>query len=364
MRSRFRRAERVFSVDLHVHQLDHIPSIPRLFYVHWRAKRAIPSEGRTPSLSVSPNNVIHFNTHISFSLTIPSVPTNPVLLQPSPVILQLRSERKGRWFASASFQAEGRVTVDLAEVAATGYVARNYLVQDSLLNTTLNLSIRVTHQSGDRIFRTRQLDAEGDESVSTEDGVGGNSLPQLHSVPSMSRASAFGIAASGSGAIVPPSGSAPAALMPSTSYASGVYSANDREGNVPPLLNPSVVLENSIPNPELVQRRVYEQMFQEQIRDAWPQYIVESRVDATETVDALYARVCAQDGIGVAGGAEGGDHVERIEKMMSVDALIESRNGVLGSAAGSSAMQKRQIGRSPHLLARSSSMGELPQLRV
>lgn len=237
-------------------------------------------------------------------------------------------------------------------------------MQDSLLNTTLNLSIRVTHQSGDHIFRTRQLDAEADDSVSTEDGAGGNSMPQLQSLPSMSRASAFGIPTSSRSAIVPPSGSAPGALMLGASYAPAAYPTNDREGNIAPSQNPSVVLENSIPNPELVQRRVYEQMFQEQVRDAWPQYIVASRVDATQTVDALYARICAQDGIGVAGGAEAGDHLDRVEKMMSVDALIESRDGVRGNVAGANTVQKRQSDRSPRLLARSSSLGELPRLRI
>lgn len=363
MRSRFRRPERVFAVDLHVHQLDHIPSIPRLFYIHWRAKRAIPYEGRTPSLSVSPGNVIRFNSRISFSVTIPSAPTDPALLQPAPLIIQLRSERKGRWLASASFQAEGKVTIDLAEVAATAFVARNYLVQDSLLNTTLNLSIRVTLQSGDRIFRTGQLDLEGDESVSTDDAPLANSTPQLQSFPSASRTSCLG-AAPKSTTGIPAPGMSSAATMPNMSTFSGLYTSNDREAHASSSQNPSVVLENSIPNPEVVQRRVYERMFQEQVRDAWPDYIVQSRVDAMETVDALYARVCAEDGIGVAAGTEGGDLLERADKTMSVEALIESRNGVVGSAGGAAAIQRKQSEKSSRLSVRSSSMGELPLLRI
>lgn len=45
--------------------------------------------------------------------------------------------------------------VDLSEVAAVGVLSRNFLVQDSMLNMTLRLTVRVTHHSGDKIFRNR-----------------------------------------------------------------------------------------------------------------------------------------------------------------------------------------------------------------
>lgn len=155
LRSLFRRPhERVFRVELTVYQLDSVPALHRLFFIYWRARRAEPSDGRTFAQPVQNGNTVRWNTTINFEVVIPSEASDPTTLKPSILQIQLRSERQGRW-VSQTFTPEGRVDVDLSEVAAVGLLSRNFLVQDSMLNMTLKLMVRVTHHSGDKIFRNR-----------------------------------------------------------------------------------------------------------------------------------------------------------------------------------------------------------------
>lgn len=356
MRPRFRRAhERVFNVNLTVHQLDSIPVIHRAIYVYWRARRAQPSEGRTPAQPVEPGNVVRWNISNEFSITIPSELQDPTLLQPAPFDLQLRSERRNRWVSTQTFDKEGRVQLDLSEIAAQGTVSRNYLVQDSLLNMTLRLTVRVTHQEGDKIFRTRTAGSRMSPSTS--------SLP-FPSTPSMSRGSTGLIStdagcpfathqeeiksniAAGTTPGCLDSSSAPCAIeavsvarcagdtgerikpnkdscassittvqpnradqaCPSGPVASSAQSIpsssqkiwdDDTSSSWQNLStqSPSCVLEKSIPNPETVQRPVYEKVFQKRMRDDWPSYVTDSRFDAETVVNSVYAVICAADGI-------------------------------------------------------------------
>lgn len=156
MRSRFRRPqERVFRVTLTVHRLDSIPAVHREFYVHWQARRAQPSNGRTPNQAIeAAAKRVMWNTTQSFTVTIPSDPTDSLILQPSILTLQLRSERKSRWASSNAYNMDGSVELDIAELAALRYVSRNFLVENSPLNITLKLSIRVTHEQGEKLFRS------------------------------------------------------------------------------------------------------------------------------------------------------------------------------------------------------------------
>lgn len=146
-------------MTLTVHRLDSIPAVHRDFYVHWQARRAQPSNGRTPSQSIeAAAKRVMWNTTQSFSVAVPSEPNNSLILQPSILTLQLRSERKTRWASSNAFNVDGSLELDIAELAALRYVSRNFLVENSPLNITLKLSIRVTHEQGEKLFRT-----QGDE---------------------------------------------------------------------------------------------------------------------------------------------------------------------------------------------------------
>lgn len=355
MRSRFRRPhERTFRVHLIVHQLDSIPVIHRLLYVQWRARRSHPSDGRTQAQPVEPGNVVRWNATEVFTVIIPAESADMAVLQPSPLMLELRSERKGRW--APSYHAEGRVDLDLSEVAAVGSISRNFLVQESLLNTTLKLTVRLTHQSGDKIFRTRTLPEGNNPGASPHASTptastppGNNSSLDLASLvmqadedPSLSQTEAIAIsppqlpllplASLESDAPIslpcpPPDRVTPSSLMCNVNVHTAPRSSTSSLPRLAATSGPSTsssllhvlekdtspshfvdakehsastVLEKGIPNPERSQQHIYESIFQKRMRDAWPCYVVNSRVDAAQVVNDVYGSVCAADGIGVA----------------------------------------------------------------
>lgn len=379
VRSRFRRVqERVFKVNLTVHRLESIPAIHRDLFVHWSARRATPSTGRTPSQRVEPGNVVNWNSTCVFNVTIPSEITDPTMLQPAPLTLQLRSEKTSRWISStSSYTPEGKVELDMSEIAALSKVSKNYLVQDSLLNTTLKVTIRVLHESGDKIFRTRSaLGAVSAYTVSAANNSSGNvigdvggqevittnqptspvpteEIMQLYyendrqpsamdsqqqsytsttsrfpkppqppaPAPSAPPSSSSSSTTSNSRSFLKPPSSATTARglqkppPPSLSSASTITASQATSpyslfvkalDNDTPLLNinnddsvANRLLVKSIPDPELVQQHVYEEMFRQRMRDhsQWPSHIVQSRVNAEAVVTEVFASVCGTDGI-------------------------------------------------------------------
>lgn len=405
-RQLFRRPqERTFRVELTVHQLDSVPALHKLFFIYWRARRSQPNDGRTPAQPVQHGNIVRWDNTINFDVVIPSETNDPTILRPSILQVQLRSERQGRWI-STSFTPEGNVAMDLSEVAAVGILSRNHLVQDSMLNMTLKLTIRVTHHAGDRIFRIRTAPSSNrpplpkDPSSSSpnlfddnieSDGIEEPSSSQAEAASSdlskeidstlrdeSGRAprkvmctshSAPNIAASRApDRVLPPAGIAKGAIAASQfpalyrfrkveEHSSNTTTAMDEVGerdtdtvgdssstslsiNELPLFagvqsvsgissssmpsssgttmtgistgsnagsngrkdnstaHPtSEVLEGSFPIPEVVQKDVYEAMFQQKLRDTWPEAVVKSRVNAEAVVNMVYRQVCAADGI-------------------------------------------------------------------
>lgn len=403
LRSRFRRTtERVFQVDLTVHRLDSIPSLYRLLYVHWQARRAVPAEGRTPSLPVEPGNLIRWDSSTRFTVTIPSDPSDASILQPAPLILHLRSERRTRWLATQTFANEGSLRLDLADLAAVGHVSRNFLLQDSLLNATLNLSIRVAHHAGDRIFRTRALAAlppsptSSDTLPPTAAPAAAAADPDSHT-PFISDSNidpplpAASLPRPYQGQLSTPLAQGPSARPPRTLNPAAVsapvlLAPSDSETEPPPPFprrgaadlerddDTRTVLQSSIPDPVLVQRHIYEQMFQARVRDGWPAHIDASRVDATEEVNRVYADVCAMDGIGVSGfgrprppAEDAGS--ERVlpgkvvaDNTLSLEAMLESRNAAPqrpSKTVSQMPLVRKASGHTPAMAMRSTSMGEI-----
>ncbi|CAN8073295.1 unnamed protein product [Agarophyton chilense] len=380
---------RGFAVALTVHQLDSIPPIHQLLYVHWRARRASPQEGRTPSLPVEPGNVIRWGFHAHFTIPIHSDPADHTLLQPAQLLLQLRSERRARWVGAAS-SFEGTVTVDLAEVAAVGFLSRNYLVQGSLLNTTLKLSIRVTHKSGDKIFRTRTLPhisttpgkpctpstpAPATPNTSAADSAHHNALfedddptsslersTQFDNPPKERQLSSHGLSPALSITKLPSNGSFTSShSTPAPGPASFRNPEPASSAFFELVQTPSAVLESSIPNPELLQKDIYETIFQQRMRDQWPDHIVQSRVNALSAVNAIYAAISQADGIGLATVSEAASEANRtkLDQTLCLDHLIESRANPDTSLPPLIA-SRRPSNRS--LSVRSSSTSELKEL--
>lgn len=298
MRARFRKGpERVFRVQLVVHRLNSIPVIHRLLHVHWRARYAHPPDGTTDAKAVEPGNVINWNSTINFTITVPSDPSDPALLLPTPLALQLRSERRARWLGALTYDNEGVVQLDLSELASIGFISRNFLVQNSLLNTTLKLSIRITHQSGDKIFRTRAVLPDEDLNQQSSSA---SILPRTHSIPADRRSKPN--------------------LSSSTTFATDT----DSTARYDEPQTPCTVLRNSIVDVDDKQKPVYETIFTSRIRDIWPSHILSSRHDASECVNNMFAAVCAQAGIGVA--VDSSSTEEAIPKSLSLGVLGDGRD--------------------------------------
>ncbi|KAI0562396.1 hypothetical protein FGB62_61g181 [Gracilaria domingensis] len=124
---------------------------------------------------------------------------------------------------------------------------------------------------------------------------------------------------------------------------------------------PSAVLESSIPNPELLQKDVYERIFQQRMRDEWPEHIVQSRVDALSAVDSIYTAISQADGIGLTTVSDANNEADRAkpDHTLCLDHLIESR------AAPTAALPPLLASRRPSLRSlsvRSSSTSELREL--
>lgn len=389
-----RGPERTFHVDMTVHQLDSIPVTHRLLFVYWRVPSA-RLDGYTPSAPVGSGNAVRWEQKVSFTLRIAADPASPVTLLPALLTLQLRSERRARWVGAASFTPEGKVDIDLAEVAAVGAVSRNFLVQQSLLNTTLKISIRMRQVAGDRIFRTRAVapspqepstpGASSDSVALSEGAASAASAPGVFMVSEGARSALLAdekeqaapgraLSSGESGASVRPlrsfdsaqlgrSSSGLTANLLGSSTASGLDPLTSTAFPGAPSEHGKPVLEYSIPDPAAVQKQVYERMFQERIRDSWPRHIVDSRENAAALVDKVYFRSCAEHGIGasstsVATASSSTLASSQDQRNLSVEVLLESRN----AAHPSSAVPTRRLssgGALRSLPGRSSSMSEL-----
>jgi len=188
MRGLLRRGnDREFAVELTVHRLNNIPVTHRMMFIHWRLARrdsGSPYYGFTDARPVEAGNCVTWEARVGFTAKISSDPTDSdgKTLSKTPLQLQLRSEKKQRFrIGVPSYNPEGVVELDLAEVAASGSLNRHILVQDSLLNATLHVSLNMRCIAGDKNFRVR----ESHNSV-----VNGNNSPTtVQASPAMSNSS-------------------------------------------------------------------------------------------------------------------------------------------------------------------------------
>lgn len=260
-----------------------------------------------------------------------------------------------------SYTEEGSFDIDLSEIAAVGYLKRSDIFHGSLLNMILRTSIRVTHISGDKIFRTRTLPdmsqaailKSSTPSTPTPGTSASDALaPLFQDDPrdSTDRTSA-------EKPRIPPSLSVPPLASTSgvslTTSAASLFQDTDTFN---PVNTPNSVLMNSIPNPEIAQREVFEQIYQERVRDAWPEQVACSRVDASEVVNEIYASVCKADGIGLPMGVR--------REPPARDARLESNEGLQAGPVTQMLLTRKPSGRSPHLSVRSNSMGEMSDKRL
>ncbi len=329
MRRLLRRSpEREFDVEVTIHKLNSIPVTHRMLFIHWRLSSRTagsPWNGFTDARPVEPSNTVTWNALVQFNARIASDPadTSGRILANTPLQLQLRSERRSRLrIGVPSYNPEGIVKVDLAEVAtaAGSTINRNFLVLESKLNATLHLSIKLRQTSGDPTFGMREMptkSAGGSPAHSqgalmtskslmstTHPNSASVSAPQLAMVRGNSGLRSFGsvnssIAVNGTGGLTK---SSSFQRQPNLTG----YATSSTRSDLPPDLlgveeSPGIVNDDEewyfVPDPYVVQWPVYEQLFYENIREKWPDWVVTSRGDPEREVEALVASVCAEDGV-------------------------------------------------------------------
>lgn len=388
MRGLLRRAaEREFAVELTVHRLNSIPVTHRMMFIHWRLARRDAGTGAahygfTESRPVEPGNAVTWEAHVDFNARISADPADAdaLTLQRTPLQLQLRSERRSR-IGVPSYNPEGVVEIDLADVAAAGTLNKHFLVQESLLNATLHVSLRMRQISGDKVFRTRNtllplpdpatvpadvpapppgivatvssttavpaigpaplppgvsdssLMSSLPPSTSTRTLMGLRSLDSRAQVTlaDRTRSSANGLSRAGSFSRPPSLGayshmSSRSADISSLALAAADAAALDRTEN-------EDATADAIKDPEAVQAALYEDLFYQRLRDEWPSYIEESRQSPEKLVEEIYSRICAQDGIKhpirssrepSTVGSEGSNWHTLDDQKMTVEGLLES----------------------------------------
>lgn len=382
MRALLRRGgEREFDVDLTVHRLNSIPVTHRMMFIHWRlARRDAASAahyGFTESKPVEPGNVVTWESPIAFTARIGADPgdADALTLQKTVLQLQVRSERRSR-IGVPSYNPEGVVEIDLADVAALGSLDKNFLVQESLLNATLHVSVRMRQISGDKVFRTRAAALAGtatplQPSASTDTlsvGAGVSAAATTSAPAGASDASLVSLAGASARTLktirsvdsrqdrrvappsmntLPPLARTGSFARPPSSVAYSLTSGRSGDGLMTDVLMamPSTAAvgtvrrveseeaaADAIPDPESVQARVYEQLFYERLRDEWPEGVKSSRQDSWKMVEEIYSRVCAQDGIKQVGrsrepstvGSDTSNWQTLDDQKMTVEGLLES----------------------------------------
>lgn len=338
MRGLLRRGtDREFRVDLHVFRLNSIPVTHRTLYVQWRLSRHQSSSthyGITKSRPVEAGNFVEWNTPFTLYARIGADPADPdgLTLQSALLRLELRSERRSR-IGIPGYNTEGFIDVDLAEIAGQGSIERNMLVQQSLVNATLNFSLQMTQISGDKIFRARTAGASAgsmdagpaaspDGTVQTANpqpmrslrqNLGGLEAGQQLSLSARTAATggrASSIAVMGAGRTATMSARqsvmggrgrtssiASSALRPMASYSSttsGRTSNMLHVGGVDALpvvdMMPErgpLSLEGFAPDSNEVQADLYDKIFWERLRDDWPERVTVSRGESKAGMNSV-----------------------------------------------------------------------------
>lgn len=318
-----RGTDREFNVELTVHRLNNIPVTHRMMFIHWRLSRrdaGSPYYGFTDARPVEAGNCVTWEARIEFTAKISSDSrdSSGKTIMRTPVQLQLRSEKKAARLRIGvpSYNPEGVVELDLAEVAVLGSLDKHFLVQDSLLNATLHVSVKMHRVNGNPDFhlgensplyaQSTKASGTGSANTSASTVIPRNMQPSASepNLPNLLKAIESSRAPGASGGLSR-SGSFRGIQQPILTNAN----ANSTRSDAPTVLTMGEnfederVLNNEedevyhVPEPHEVQWPVYEQMFYERIRDSWPDYVVVSKVDPQTLVDDIFQKVCKEDGV-------------------------------------------------------------------
>lgn len=292
---------RTFRVTLKIHLLNSIPTTPTLVFVKWKVDDQAGGrhEGFTKPKPIEKGNVVRWDQTFEFVVRIPSDPVHTVLLQPCVLRFSVRKMGTGK---KRKDEKVGVVELDLSELAGIGKVEKNALLHECTLNATLKLTLRLTQEKGDEIFqrpiKRRSMSMAGMSSLGLGFGVGASnvsaqkaaSVADVKTIPpvpgkmkKLRKTASFRARRTMS-----MNDAALTAANPELKHKLGLRSVDDIS-----LEHPADKRKVSGTFVELVpedaQRAQFEKIFDARLRDTYPDYVIESRVDAAEVIDSLFA---------------------------------------------------------------------------
>ncbi|KAI9096138.1 N-terminal C2 in EEIG1 and EHBP1 proteins-domain-containing protein [Phlyctochytrium arcticum] len=128
-----------FEVYCHVHDLTNLPYVSGLYYVKWKLKQGGSSEGTTAKCVVKDHTV---NWDASFRLEPTMIIGKDGVLLPCELTLYVRQ------LVGRSSEDVGRVSINLAEYAASRSKSKRFLLQESRLNSIIRVALEVRQIKG------------------------------------------------------------------------------------------------------------------------------------------------------------------------------------------------------------------------
>lgn len=145
-----------FKCKFTIESLEEVPINASLVHVEWHCRKTkhvilpkdkLCTEGRTHGKPVVKNRVV-WQQFFEASVTI-FVNEKTNCLEHCFLDLKIISQKT----INSQQEKLGKVEVDISEYALSPKCTRSYLLRDSLLNSTLKLTLEMIQESGDRFFK-------------------------------------------------------------------------------------------------------------------------------------------------------------------------------------------------------------------
>lgn len=118
--------------------------------------------GKTEGKSIQENRV-EWKQNFKICISIPlNAKTNEI--ETANLNLQISSKKT----AQSSIMELGKVVIDLVDFARGGQITKSYLLRNSLLNSTLKMTIELIQTSGDRLWKSPRRDHETGDEIESE----------------------------------------------------------------------------------------------------------------------------------------------------------------------------------------------------
>eukprot|EP00158_Paraphelidium_tribonemae_P008577 Partr_v1_DN28616_c3_g1_i2_m49407 putative Conserved hypothetical protein len=136
-----------FEVTIKIECLTDIPLVHGNFTARWKIRNALNDHrGQTQSIPIIDHTVTWNNEFTTKALMVIGKDS---VLTPCDLSINIKKEAN----AGKKPESIGKVRLDLAEFAGTKFNSREYLLQQSKMNSTLRISVILRQMNGDPLYR-------------------------------------------------------------------------------------------------------------------------------------------------------------------------------------------------------------------